>query len=145
MGWLRSLTHVGCAEVSKEARNKNKKKKARRSLTARVAGDGTSCSCTGGYLDFSSADANAGVLCYVDGQLSGQIDSAVAALQVLQLQLAVSSCNVSAQLNFGAWLAAFNAFCSGPSCPALPDPNLFAFLQANTGFNRGLQQQLAQG
>jgi hypothetical protein len=95
-------------------------------------------------LDFSNADANAGVLCYVDGQLEAQIDSAVAALQVLQLQLAVANCNVSAQLSFGSWLATFNAFCSGPSCPALPEPNLFAFLKTNTGFNLGLQTQLSQ-
>jgi hypothetical protein len=95
-------------------------------------------------LDFSPADANAGVLCYVDDSLVKQVNDTLAALALLQAQLAAASCQVSQQLNFGAWLASLNTFCSGNSCPTTTEPNLFTFLQANVAFSQTLIRQLNQ-
>ena len=107
------------------------------------AGDGTSCQCLGGYLNFSPGDANAGVLCFVDDALIKQVDAAVAAVDALQAQLALSSCAASAQLGFGAWNAALSAYCSGNACPATaPESSVFAFLQANQAFSQSLIRTL---
>jgi hypothetical protein len=107
-------------------------------------GDGTSCLCLGGYLDFTKEDADAGVLCHVDNSLVSQIDVTINSLEILQRQLALSSCEISKQLNFDQWLATMNTFCSGDACPAQPEPNLFQFLSANTEFSLQLKETLGQ-
>jgi hypothetical protein len=52
---------------------KKKKKKKKKIKSFPSTGNGTSCQCNGGYLNFSPGDANAGVLCYVDDELSKQV------------------------------------------------------------------------
>ena len=110
---------------------------------ALLPGDGSSCACLGGYLDFTRQDANAGVLCGVDTSLVGQIDLTIQSLEKLQRQLAVADCQVSEQLKFGVWLDEMTKFCSGTACPALESPNLFSFLSANKAFTLNLERSLS--
>lgn len=75
------------------------------------------------------------VQCYVDDALEASLTAAMAQLDGFLAVLALQDCETSARLGFGAWLARVQSFCSGASCPALPSPNLYAFLQANRAFN----------
>merc|ERR1711991_723055 len=107
-------------------------------------GDGTSCLCLGGYLDFTKRDADAGVLCHVDNSLVSQIDTAINSLKIFQRQLALANCEISKELNFGQWLETMNTFCSGDACPTQTEPNLFSFLAANGEFSTELLKTLGQ-